>query len=51
MLDVGDEHETDVVGARSAGLRAVLLDRVGTAPPDAREIIHSLAELPALLAR
>jgi putative hydrolase of the HAD superfamily len=49
VLYVGDEHEIDVLGARSAGLRAVLLDRLGTAPPDETEVIHSLGELPDYL--
>jgi putative hydrolase of the HAD superfamily len=48
-LYVGDEHEVDVLGARAAGLHAVLLDRDGDAPPEERAVIRSLAELPALL--
>jgi len=39
----------DVLGARAAGLAAVLLDRSGTAPPQESEVIRSLAELPPLL--
>ncbi|GAA4740542.1 HAD family hydrolase [Amnibacterium soli] len=46
---VGDEPETDVLGARGAGLSAVLLDRDGTAPPEETAVIGSLAELPGLL--
>lgn len=42
VLSVGDEFEVDVVGARSAGLHAVLLDRSGTAPPEETAVIHSL---------
>ncbi|GAA2753821.1 HAD family hydrolase [Amnibacterium kyonggiense] len=49
VLYVGDEHEVDVLGARGAGLGAVLLDRDGTAPPDETAVIRSLAELPALV--
>ncbi|MGT2427311.1 HAD family hydrolase [Amnibacterium kyonggiense] len=49
VLHVGDEHEVDVLGARGAGLRAVLLDREGTAPPDETAVIRSLRELPALV--
>jgi putative hydrolase of the HAD superfamily len=49
VLYVGDEHETDVLAARGAGLSAVLLDRDGTAPPEETAVIASLTELPALL--
>jgi putative hydrolase of the HAD superfamily len=45
VLYVGDEHEVDIIGARTAGLRAVLIDR-GQAEPveeDAR-----ISSLPAL---
>lgn len=49
VLYVGDEHEVDVLGARGAGLHAVLLDRDGTAPPDETAVIRSLAALPALV--
>ena len=51
VLYVGDEHETDVLGARGAGLSAVLLDRFGTAPAEETAVIRSLAELPLLLSR
>jgi HAD superfamily hydrolase (TIGR01509 family) len=52
---VGDSLENDIAGAQAAGLRAIWFDprrarRPAGAPiPDAR--IHSLAELPAALAR
>ena len=54
---VGDRLETDAVGARSAGLRGVWLDRSGSASPAERArasaldipVIHSLGELPALV--
>jgi putative hydrolase of the HAD superfamily len=49
VLYVGDEPETDVLGARGAGLAAVLLDRDGTAPTEETAVIASLAELPGLL--
>jgi putative hydrolase of the HAD superfamily len=49
VLYVGDQHDIDVLGARSAGLPAVLLDRDGSAPPGETAVIHSLAELPAVL--
>jgi putative hydrolase of the HAD superfamily len=51
VLYVGDEHETDVVGARGAGLSAVLLDRLGAAPAEETAVITSLAELPDRLRR
>lgn len=38
-VHVGDDYETDVVGALGAGMRAILLDRAGTAAlPDARDV-------------
>jgi putative hydrolase of the HAD superfamily len=50
-LFVGDSLETDVLGARAAGLRALLLDRTGRAPGDqGTESVLSLAELVALVA-
>ena len=51
VVYVGDEFEVDVLGARAAGLAAVLLDRSGTAPAEESVVIRSLAELPSLLAR
>jgi putative hydrolase of the HAD superfamily len=33
-LFVGDSPETDIAGAQRAGLRAVLVDRIGTGPDD-----------------
>jgi putative hydrolase of the HAD superfamily len=47
-VHVGDSLEGDVVGARAAGLRAVLLQRQGE-PPLNVDAITSLAELPSLL--
>ena len=44
-LHVGDSGEADVVGAEAVGVRAVLIDREGSAPG----AIRSLAELPALV--
>jgi putative hydrolase of the HAD superfamily len=47
---VGDSYGRDVIGARAAGLRPVLLDRRGLAPPVVDcPVIASLAELPPLL--
>jgi putative hydrolase of the HAD superfamily len=50
-LMVGDSLETDITGARAAGIRAVLLNRPGTARtvPGA-EVIESLGELASLVA-
>ena len=46
-LHVGDSPVNDVDAARSAGIRAVLLSRDGSAaPPTGVEAIASLAELP-----
>jgi putative hydrolase of the HAD superfamily len=50
-LFVGDSLETDVAGARAAGLQAVLLDRNASLPDDPGvEKVFSLAELVELLA-
>ena len=50
VVFVGDDPLNDVAGARSAGLRAVLLDRAqeGRAP-NGVTCIRSLTELPAIL--
>jgi putative hydrolase of the HAD superfamily len=50
VVFVGDDPLTDVAGARSAGLQAVLVDRVqeGRAP-EGVTCIRSLTELPAIL--
>lgn len=51
-LMVGDSLDTDVVGARAAGIAAVLVDRWGTRPaplPPGTHVLASLAELPALV--
>ena len=45
VLYVGDDHELDVVAARSAGLRAVHLDRHGVGLEPERTRITSLREL------
>ena len=55
---VGDRFETDALGAAAAGLRGVWLDRtrgatdaqLATAAEAGVDVIHSLAELPPLLA-
>jgi HAD superfamily hydrolase (TIGR01509 family) len=47
-LHVGDSLENDVAGARAAGVRAVLLDRAGAAPPGV-ETVRSLREVASLV--
>jgi putative hydrolase of the HAD superfamily len=48
-LYVGDSYAHDVVGARNAGLDAVLLDRKGSAPDPDCDVIADLWELLDLL--
>jgi putative hydrolase of the HAD superfamily len=45
VLHVGDLHDLDVLAARAAGLRAVLLDRGDEGPHDETERITSLDQL------
>ena len=47
-VHAGDSLETDVEGARTAGIRAVLIARDGNAPRGV-EAVRSLGELPSLL--
>jgi putative hydrolase of the HAD superfamily len=47
-VHVGDSPDNDVDGARSAGIRAVLVQRDGEPPPGV-EHVRSLRELPSLL--
>lgn len=49
-VHVGDHYYADVLGARSAGIRPVLLDREGRAGSLDCTVIHSLEELPGLVA-
>jgi putative hydrolase of the HAD superfamily len=54
VVHVGDSVPADVVGARSAGLHAVWLNRAGLPTPPhlaGVPVIRSLAELPGLLGR
>ena len=44
-IHVGDIYHVDVVGARAAGLRAVLLDQAGLYPGADCPRVSSLAEL------
>ncbi len=48
-LHVGDNYAADVLGARSAGLDAVLICRDETPPPGETAVIHNLRELFPLL--
>lgn len=48
-LMVGDSYRADVVGARAAGMDAILLDRPGEATATDVPVIRSLLELPPLL--
>jgi FMN phosphatase YigB (HAD superfamily) len=45
---VGDSYEDDIEGARSLGMRAILLDREGLRP-DEQDRIDTLLALPAAL--
>jgi putative hydrolase of the HAD superfamily len=49
VLYVGDEHPVDVLGARAAGLHAVLVDRLGTGPAAEPHRITTLAGLTRFL--
>ena len=49
VLHIGDNYELDVVAARSAGLRALHLDRGGEAQHQEDERISSLSELDGYL--
>ena len=48
-VHVGDTYEADILGARNAGIRPILIDRDNTQTGKWDETIQSLAELPALL--
>ena len=48
-VHVGDSFEADIVGAHSAGIRAILLDREGTQDGRWGETIRSLYALPDLI--
>ena len=49
VVHVGDTYEADIVGARNAGIRPILIDRDGTQPEKWKETIQNLSELPGLL--
>jgi putative hydrolase of the HAD superfamily len=48
-IHVGDDYEADVLGARGAGIHAVLLDRDGKATANYHPVIRSLQELLEML--
>ena len=48
-VHVGDTYEADIIGARNAGIRPILIDRDGTQTGKWDETIQSLSELPELL--
>ena len=48
-LHVGDSVEGDIAGARAAGVRAVLVDRLGAPAPDGVETVRSLGEVASLI--
>ena len=48
-VHVGDTYEADIIGAKNAGIRPILIDRDGTQTGRWHETIRSLTELPKLL--
>ena len=48
-VHVGDTYEADIIGAKNAGIRPILIDRDGTQTGRWDETIRSLSELPELL--
>ena len=48
-IHVGDSFEADIIGAHTAGIRAILLDRDGTQAGRWEETIQTLQALPDLL--
>ena len=49
LVHVGDEYETDILGAQALSIRAILLDREGNYPDANCDRITSLAELADML--
>jgi FMN phosphatase YigB (HAD superfamily) len=49
VIFVGDIHEIDIVGARGAGLRKILIDPLGRWTDLGCEHIAGVYELPAML--
>ncbi len=50
-VHVGDSYEMDVLGARAAGLRPVLIDRAKSSEPGTALSVSALVHIPALLDR
>ncbi|MCC7105407.1 MAG: HAD-IA family hydrolase [Chloroflexi bacterium] len=50
-VHVGDDYNADVLGARSVGMDAILLDRANRGSARHSPTISTLADLPALLSR
>ena len=48
-VHVGDTYEADIIGAKDAGIRSILIDRDGTQTGRWHETIQNLSELPELL--
>ena len=48
-LHVGDSVDSDIAGARAAGIRAVLVDRSGAPAPEGVETVRSLREVASLI--
>ena len=48
-VHVGDTYEADIIGAKNAGIRPILIDRDSTQTGKWNETIQSLSELPELL--
>ena len=48
-VHIGDTYEADIIGAKDAGIRPILIDRDGTQTGRWHETIQSLSELPKLL--
>ena len=48
-VHVGDTYEADIIGARNAGIRPILIDRDNTQAGRWKETIRDLSELPELL--
>ena len=49
VVHVGDTYEADIIGAKNARIRPILIDRDGTQTGRWHETIRNLSELPALL--
>ena len=50
-IHVGDTYEADIIGAKNAGIRPILIDRDNTQTGRWHETIQNLSQLPELLSR